>query len=209
MRPYYGYGAEQRTEAAQAELSSGTYMAVGERLDWSYWDTQILAVANTTHFYFTQGTGKPFTTGAIKTMADSNILSENLPEGLKFTIKAFKLFYLSTTTKSDAGVLDLYTMLSQAVLSLKIANKDTIWQTTLSDLFGINLGMTHTPTVPANNINDFAQVNVRASMPVNVDIVIAARTNWKMILEHTVAVAATIATDRLRIVAQGILQRLS
>lgn len=208
MRPYY-LGAEQRTEAAQAELSSGTYMAVGERLDWSYWDTQILAVANLQHFYFTQGTGKPFTTGAIKTMADSNILSENLPEGLKFTIKALKLFYLSTTTKANAGVLDLYTMFSQAVLSLKIANKDTIWQTTLSDMFGVNLGITHTPTVPGDSVEDFAQVNIRASMPINVDIVIAARTNWKMILDHTVAPAASIATDRLRIVAQGILQRLS
>ena len=203
-------GAEQsRTSNAQAELASGTYMAVGEKLDWSYYDTQILQVANLSHTYMTQGVGKPFTTGAIKTIADSNILSENLPEGLKFTIKAIKIFYLSAITKTSAALLEWFQLMHQGVLTFKIANKDAIWQTTLAEAISLNTAIIHHPAVAGDNDTNGQMNIIRSAYPINVDIVIAARTNWKILLEHTVAPGATVANDRLKISCQGILERLS
>ena len=189
---------------ALENLQQGTYGAEGERLDWTYYDSNPLAVATLTNRYFTN----PLGSGG-KTLAQTNLtLAGQIPQGQNHTVQAIKVFYRTTGAKATAAVNDFYTMLEQTTVSVKLQNKETMGQWTLMELMGAATLFALTPTAAGDNI-PLIQPKYHGIFPLNNPIVLAALTPFEVTVTHHTAVAATLATDVLKIGLAGTLVRVS
>lgn len=202
---------ESATNQAQRRLEQGTYRAGGDALDFTFWDTQSLLSTALEHRYFIQGVGKPFTVAAVgnKTLADSNILSEGIPNGQRFTIKAFKVLYASHALTNNAGIQAIMALTNNTVLTFKIDGKDKVLELKLSDIMSMNFNVVNVPTVAGDNVADHNYTIIRSAYPLNIHICLAANTRYEMIMQHLVAPAAALDTDKLTICMQGLYERLS
>jgi len=201
---------DSRTEQAQSRLQQGTYSASGEVLDYTLYDSQILKAAILQHRFFVQGLGKPNTFGAIKTLADSNVISEGMPQGQKFTVKAIKLFWKSKAVKSsDVQLQAIVDVLTNSVATFKINGKDVIFQATLQEIAGNNFPVIHHPTVAGDNANTHMMSIVRTAYPLNIPIVLSSLTHYEILLEHFAAPAAGAIDDYIMFSLQGGLERLA
>ena len=198
-----------RTAVAQQRMALGTYGAQGDRLDWTFYDTQILSSTVTTHRYFVNGVGKTFTVGGNKTLADSNVISDGIPQGQNFRVHTINLLYKPDELRNNAEIQSIVDMMANTVLSFKIANKDVSWQATVQEAFGANYPIVLVPTVAGDNINTHLQSQIRREYVLKVPIDLAALTRYEIDMEHTEAVDASIDADKLQISLRGRLDRLS
>lgn len=191
-------------KVALENLQQGTYGVEGEKLDWTYYDSNPLAVATLTNRFFTN----PLGAGG-KTLAQTNLTQAGqIPQGQNHTVRAIKVWYRSAAAKGTAAVQDLYTMLEQTTVSIKLQNKETMGQWTLQELMGASLLFALTPTVAGDNI-PVIQPKFHGIFPLNTPIVLAALTPFEVTVQHHTAVAATLATDILKIGLAGTLVRVS
>jgi hypothetical protein len=191
-------------EQALVNTQVGTYGTEGEQLDWSYYDTIQVAVATLTHRLFTNPLGS-----AGKMLDETNLtLAGQIPQGQLLDVRAIKVFYAGSTVKATANVLPLYTLLARTVVSIKLANKETMGQWTLQELLGAATLISLTPTAAGDNI-PIIQPRFHGIFPMNKKLILAALTPFEVTLTHSVAPDASLANDRIKISLAGILTRVS
>lgn len=191
-------------KVALENLQQGTYGAEGEKLDWTYYDANPLAVATLTNRYFTN----PLGSGG-KTLAQTNLTQAGaIPQGQHMTIRAIKIFYRTAAAKATADVQSFYTMLEQTTVSVKLQNKETMGQWTLQELLGAATLFALTPTAVGDNI-PLILPKYHGVYPLNNPIVLAALTPFEVTVQHHTAVAAALAADILKIGLAGTLVRIS
>lgn len=174
-----------------------------EVLDWSYYDTAIIAAGTLIHRMFTVGLG-----GA-KTLADTNMPNNNqLPQGQNLEIRAFKFFYKTDAAKATADVQSFYDLLNRTTFEFTVPGKDTLGTFCLDELFGMSTMFALTPTVAGDNI-PLNKGEYRAVYPLNKPIIIGAVQTFEVRITHQVAPAAALDDDLLKISLNGILNRMS
>lgn len=204
-------GLQSDTARAQAKLMQGTHSASGEVMDYSFYDSQSLLSTALEHRFFTQGVGKPFTVAAVgnKTLADSNVKSDGIPNGQRFTVKAIKCLYYCHALAANAVIQNIIDLYSRTVIQFKIDGKDEILTLKLSELAGLNFSVINVPTVAGDQIGTHQMNIIRSAYPLNVPIVLASLTRYEVLMQHTAAPAAGLDTDRITLSLQGLLERLS
>lgn len=191
-------------KAALENLQQGTYGSEGEKLDWTYYDSNPLAVATLVNRYFTN----PLGSGG-KTLAQTNLTQAGqIPQGQNFTVQAIKIFYRTAAAKATADVSSFYIMLEQTTLSIKLQNKETMGVWTLQELLGSATLFALTPTAAGDNI-PLILPKYHGIYPLNNPITLAALTPFEVTVQHHTAVAAALATDVLKIGLAGTLVRVS
>jgi hypothetical protein len=193
---------------ALTEMQRGTYSALGEKLDWSYYDSLTLAAAGTEFSMFQVPIGGGATA---KTLADTNMTTGGtLPQGQKFRVRAIRAEYLSHNQKATASIDLLYQFLRAVTVRFFITGKDAIFSKPLTEVMGIPMLFSVTPTAAGDNLlissmGRFVGVNV-----LNVPITLASLTNFEVRINYPTALGATaIVGDILRISLAGILVRAS
>lgn len=196
---------------AQNRLQQGTHSASGEVMDYTFYDSQSLLSTVLEHRFFSQGVGKPFTVAAVgnKSLADSNIKSDGIPNGQRFTVKAIKCFYYCHALAANAVIQNIIDLYSRTVIQFKIDGKDEILTMKLAELAGMNFSVINVPTVAGDQIGTHQLNIIRSAYPLNVPIVLASLTRYEILMQHTVAPAAGLDTDRITLSLQGLLERLS
>lgn len=200
---------DSKTDQAQTRLQGGTYSASGEVLDYTMYDRQQIDAAILQHRFFTQGLGKPMSTGVIKTLADSNVISDGIPQGQKFTVRAIKMHYVGDKIRNNAEMQSIIDLLAQSVMTFKITGKDVILQMTLMELMGNNFPVLTVPTVAGDNPRDHMTSIIRTAYPLNIPIVLASLTRFEILVEHFEAPAAGLDNDLIALSLQGALERLA
>lgn len=186
------------------KVGVGTYGLEGERLDWTYYDTAVLAAATTTHRLFTN----PLGSGG-KTLDQTNLTQAGqIPQGQQLQVKALKVMYRTSAVKNTASVVSFYDMLAQTTVSVKLANKETMGQWTLQELVGAATLFALTPTAAGDNI-PLILPKYHGIFPLNTKIILAALTPFEVTVTHHVAVNAALANDQLKIGLSGTLIRVS
>ena len=198
-----------QVQRAQSNLQRGSYGAQGERLQWSYYDSEKLATGTLEHRFFTQGVGKPFTVGGNKNLSDSNVISDGIPQGQRFVVKAISAFYKPHADFTEVIMNLLTQALINSTLTMKITGKDSVFQVNLLELFGNNFPIQVVPATAADNYYYTGTSIIRASYPLNVPIVLSALTRFEGLVEHHVAINTALDDDKLMISLQGVLERLA
>ena len=194
---------------ASQNMGKGTYGSQGERLQWSYYDTEKLAVGTLAHRYFTSGVGKPFTVGGNKNLSDSNVISDGMPSNQHFVVYSIATYYKPHETHSEVDFNLITQMMINTTLTLKITGKDAIFQVSLMELMGANFPVTILPSVAGDNINTNNTNIMLGTYRLNTPIVLAKLTRYEGLLEHHVAMDTALDDDKLMLSLQGTLQRLS
>ena len=191
-------------KATQAGNRSG----VGEKLHWSFWDVQPLAIATLTHKYFaqSQGQGTP-----VKRFDQTNMIQGgSMPNGNHFTVKEIKMMYTGLGPKTTTFMQYLYQMLQQTTFDIRFVGKDSMGQWALNELFGNAIGANIVPTVAGDNLPGVNKPVIKASFFLNIPIVIPALQNFEVNVVHHVAVGSSeLEGDLLKISLCGELERLS
>jgi hypothetical protein len=186
------------------KLQRGTYGAGGEKIDWTYWDTLVLATATTMFRLFVN----PLGSGG-KTLADTNMTSAGvMPQGQHLTVHALKLFYVSNAAHNTAAVQSLYSFLRATTLEFIIPGKYTIGQWTLAEMMGTSSLFAVTPTAAGDNI-PLIQPTFKGVFPLNTPITLAALTPFEVQIQMHVASAAGLDGDRVLVGLNGKLLRSS
>lgn len=192
-----------RKEALET-LQTGSYGVEGEKLDWTYYDTAILAAATQVHRLFTN----PLGAGG-KTLDQTNLtIAGQIPQGQQIITRAIKVMYRSVAVKGTAALQSLYDLLATTTVQVKLQNKETMGIWTLQELLGSATLFALTPTVAGDNISQI-QPKYHGIFPLNTPIVLAALTPFEVTVTHHVAVAAGLANDQLKIGLSGTMIRIS
>lgn len=192
-----------RKEALE-NLQTGTYGVEGEKLDWSYYDTAVLAAATQVHRLFTN----PLGAGG-KTLDFTNLtIAGQIPQGQQIITRAIKVFYRSIAVKATAAVQALYDLFSTTTVQVKLQNKETMGIWTLQELIGSASLFAVTPTVAGDNI-PMIQPKFHGIFPLNNPITLAALTPFEVTVSHHSAVDALLAGDHLKIALCGTMIRIS
>ena len=137
-----------RKEALET-LQTGSYGVEGEKLDWTYYDTAILAAATQVHRLFTN----PLGAGG-KTLDQTNLtIAGQIPQGQQIITRAIKVMYRSVAVKATAALQSLYDLFATTTVQVKLQNKETMGIWTLQELLGSATLFALTPTVAGDNIS--------------------------------------------------------
>lgn len=197
-----------QTAKAQIRLQQGTYSSDGEILDYCYYDSQRLAAAVFEHSYFINGVGEMFSDGGavVKNFSDVNFPGRGMPAAQNFEVRAIGLIYRPDEVRTEAEMVNIVDMLKNSKFSFFIGNKAPVLELPLLDLAGNSFPVVKAAAAVAD---DHMRSMVRTRYPLNISIPLAGNTKFHCLLQHSVAVAAGIAADKLTICLQGVLQRLS
>jgi hypothetical protein len=199
------YQRRQRS-GGQRDLSKGTYSKFGEKLDYTYYDSALLAIATTQIRLFQQGLGQGSTP---KRQDQTNMsIGGQLPRGQRMTIKNIKIMLSSATALGTAAVQKLYDMLNQTTFEFIITGKDSLISLTLQELMGISTAIAMTPTAAGDNI-PFILPRYHGIFPLNIPIILAEQTNFEVKIIHQVAVDTLLAGMVLKVGLNGKLERKS
>lgn len=195
-------------ENALQSLQRGSYSNLGEKLDYSYYDTLTIAAAGTEFSLFQNPIGSGATP---KTLSDTNMtMGGMIPQGQKLRIRAIRAEYLTHAVKATADIIILYNWLRAVTVRFFITGKDALYSKPLTELMGIPILFNVTPTAAGDNLlissmGRFLGINV-----LNVPITLAAMTNFEVRINYPTALGAvSIVGDFLRISLGGILVRAS
>lgn len=204
-------GAISRSAVAQIKLQTGTYSSEGEIFDNAYRDTEVIDSTILTYNFFVNGPNRQFQLAAAgnKTRADTNYVGGELPNNQNFEIKAIKGFYKPYAAKTEAQWENLVNFLENGELNFKIDGKDTLLNISLQELFAINLPQVITPAVAGDNSRTQATNIIKSAYPLNISIPIAAQTTWQIEVRSWITPSTDLDNDKLMLVCQGPLQRLS
>jgi len=210
--------SQQAAALARNNLAEGTYGRQGERLDFSYYDTAFIDPAVMEHILFVNPVGS-VVAGVQKNRAMTNISKQGIPQGHQFFVKAIKVFYTARriikyvadpAQDPEAYLRDLYILFSDTVLNVTIEGKATIGEWPINELMGNPLNACIVPTAEANgkpiHVNEFA--SFCGIFPLNIPIVLASLTDYRIVLHHYTAPTDELDTDWLKISLNGRLKRL-
>lgn len=193
-------------EQVLQNLGQGTYGRQVERLDYTYYDTAILAAATLQHRLFTQGLGG----STNKTLDITNMpTSGQMPQGQHLSVRSVKVQYMGSAAKGTAFLTDLALAIARSTVEFIIPGKSDLGVWTLQEVIGYKLGISIVPTVAGDNIAYPALNCYAGEYKLRVPIVLASQTPFEVRITHQTAVAATLANDRLQIGLNGVLLRAS
>jgi len=182
-------------------LQQGTYGIGGEMVDWTYYDTAILAAATLVHRLFTA----PLSSA--KTLDITNMTQAGqVPQGQRLTVRNIKCMFSSNAAIGTATIQKVYDVFSKTVIELLIPGKDALLQVTLQELMGNASMVAVTPTTAGDNVN-INRPRFHGIFPLNQPLVLAALTPFEIRITHVTAVDAAVADCRLKIGLNGILRR--
>lgn len=185
-------------------LQQGTFGAGGEKLDWTYYDTNVIVAGLTVYGFFQTQLG-----AGGKTLDETNLTTAGqIPQGQHLTVHALKIFYTSSGIKGTADVQNLYALLKVTTLEIVLPGKDSMGTWTLQELFGPAIQYAMTPTVAGDNIPQY-QPRFHGVFPLNTPLVLAALTPFNLRVTHHIAAPAGLAGDYLMIGLNGKLLRSS
>lgn len=187
-----------------ARLARGTYGRGGEVLDYTFYDSAVLAAATLVHRLFSVplGGGAP-----AKTLDRTNQTQAGMmPQGQNLVVRAIKLWYASANAFATADVQTFYTMLRSSTLEILLPGKDSMGTWNISEILGAATLTAMTPTVAGDNI-PLISPRFHGVLPLNTPLVLAALTPFEVRITHHVAVGAALADDLLFVGLTGTLQR--
>lgn len=187
-----------------ARLARGTYGKGGEILDWTYYDSAILAAATTVHRLFTValGGGAP-----AKTLDRTNMTTAGqMPQGQNLAVRAIKIWIATANALATADVQTFYTMLRTATVELILPGKDSMGQWNMAEVLGAATLTALTPTAAGDNI-PIVQPRFHGILPLNTPLVLAALTPFEVRITHHTASGAALDGDLLFVGLTGTLQR--
>lgn len=189
--------------AQMVALQQGTYGVGGNITDWSYYDTIKLNASVRSHTLFKTplGQGNPS-----KTLADTNMVTNTIPQGQKFTAFAVKTFYVSADLSSEAKYLAFCQMLKNTTIEFFITGKDATFQYKMNELVQAPILAGLKPTTAGDNVNSIEQ-NSKGILPLNIPIVLAGLTSFEARIVHHVAVDSSLNNDEICISLNGRLDR--
>lgn len=197
--------SHSRQKNALDSLSTGTYGNQGERIDFTYWDEDILAAAGLDVRLF------QVPMGGAKTRDQTNMTQAGMiPQGQKLEVKAIKVLYTSETTggikATAADIQAFFTQLARTVVSVKVQGKDTMGEWTLQELMGLSMAVALNPAVTF--MPPFPEPRFHCIFPLTRKITLAALTPFYVQVTRAVAPTAATIGDRLKIGLNGILTRI-
>lgn len=182
------------------KLAVGSYGDEGETIDWSYWDTVLLANATPSHRMFTAPLGGA--TG--RTLDETNMTTSGMiPQAQYFEVRAIKVFYASKEQRIISEFQDWITMITRTTLSIKLTNKSSTGEWPLDELFGLTYKWAGSAADVVYTLNP----RFHGIFPLNNKIILAAMTPFEVNLVHHAASAATLDDDRFKVSLSGILTR--
>lgn len=185
-----------------AKLQEGTYSKGGAVLDWSYYDTMKIEAATRSHRLFTTPLGQNG-----KTLADTNMTSASqIPQGQNMTVRAIKMLYTASGTKTAAQIEAFYKMLKNTTVELFIAGKDASFQFKLNELMQSPILVNIDTAANTANVPLVEQRAVGV-FPLNVPITLAGLTSFEIRVTHHVAADASLNNDEITISLNGGLLR--
>lgn len=182
-------------------LKTGTRSEQGLReLDYSYYDTLTLAVATTSYRFFTQGLA-----GSTKLLYQTNMpLNGQLPTGERLTVHRLKMFYTAHADIANTVWTNIFTMLKQTTIEVKISAAAPVLVMTLAEILGNPLLVSTTALAGSIASPNAKFVGV---IPFNKPLIFAEQETIEVLLTHHVAVNAALAGDWLQISLNGTLER--
>lgn len=194
-----------KAKNAMDQLGTGTYGNQAERIDFTYYDEDILAAAGLDVRMF------QVPMGGAKLRDQTNMTQAGMiPQGQKLEVKAIKVMYTSDTTggikATAADIQALFTQIARTVVSVKIQGKDTMGEWTLQELLGCSFAVAVNPAVTF--MPPFPEPRFHGIFPLTRKITLAALTPFFVQVTRSVAPTAATIGDRLKIGLNGILTRV-
>lgn len=179
-------------------LEIGTYNPNdGQKLWWIYYDRAIMAAATLQHQLFTVPLGQ-----AGKTLADTNCtVGGEIPKGQNFEVKGIELYYVSDAAKTVAQLQNVIDMFRDTTLEFIISGKSAQLQANLTILFGSPFTQHVTGGAAGDQLTGRSQFNNMFELPT--PIILAAKTNYRIEIQHHIAVNASLADDELLVALVG------
>lgn len=198
--------APQRINPTLERMQSGTQMSMGEKIDWTYYDTVTLLNTTNQHRMFTValGGGAP-----AKTLAETNMLVQGLlPQGHKLYVKALKCFLTLPSGMDSENLQMVYDWIEKSTIEIKPSGKDSLGTWKLIELFGAPLQLAIIPTVAGDYIqqNNSRLVGI---FPLNKVLILAALASFEVRLESHFTQNAELNDGRFTFGLNGRLDRLS
>jgi hypothetical protein len=188
--------------AGLPNLKKGTYSIYGEKIDWSYYDTETISNSVSSISLFTV----PEAGTKTKDLTNMSAAGQ-IPTGQHFTIKAIKMMYKAVSGWTSAEIEKWYALLAGSTMEFKIQGKDSQLVLTLQELLG---ACSLLSIIPAATYNlPIILPRYHGIYPLNNPIVLAEQTQFSVKITHTAAPAAALAGDLLKISLNGILKRRS
>jgi hypothetical protein len=183
------------------DFREGTRSELGfRRMDWSYYDTHILAAATTQVRFFTQGLA-----GSTKQLWQTNMkLNGQIPTGEKLEIQRIKLMYCSSADIANTVWTNIFTMFKESTIEVKVGGADSVLTLTLQEAFGDCLLVSTTALAGA-----IASPNPRfhGVFPLQEIIKYSENETVEVLMTHHVAPNAALNGHWLTISLNGILNR--
>jgi hypothetical protein len=186
---------------AQATLEGKTYGSQKEiKSPWIYFDTFILAAA--------AGKVTLFNNSASRSEDLSNYQYQQIPQGQAFDIFAMQLQYIAHAAQDDAALTALILWMNQATIEISVANKTPTYQNNLAVAMG---GALLVMTAPAVTVNSkiLSNYNANGIIPFQKKIQLDQGTKFTVDIKQTIANAAALTGDKLRVALIGKLVQLS
>ena len=194
-----------RADAIGALQKRGSYSdKEANVIDWTYWDSLILASGTNNHRLFTIPFGQAGKTKAQTTWINAN----NLPQGQSFDGYALKIFYRGIAARDSENVQMIYDVLFNTVATIKVPGKDSLGEWLLAELMGLSMGVHLIPTVGGDNI-PLALPKFTGVFPLNKKLTIGSNQTIEIDITHYVTPNAELDGDKIYIGINGLLLRLS
>jgi hypothetical protein len=196
---------------ALKDLKKGTHSIYGEKLDWTLYDTAILASTTTEYKFFQLAEGQGATP---KTQNQTNMTSSaQIPTGQRLRTARIKVWYhagasLIAAQTPEANLKHIYNFIHNSVVRVLIPGKDSILTMTLQELMGVSVLF---PIVPTATYNvPIIQPYFHGIFPLNKKIILAEQTNFTVELKaYASNPNAALNGDTVRIGLNGLLERRS
>lgn len=196
-----------KSQRAIQKTQTGTYGSQGEKLNWTYYDTEIInpAVTNVRMFQTPMS-------GTKHRGLTNMILGGQIPNGKKFVVRALKCFWISyptagaTTKVTTVNLEQWFDQLANTTLQIKIDNKDVVFESTLIELFGMATAVAFNPALTANL--PFPEPRFHGIFPLPFKITLASLTSFYVEVQHNTAIPAACTGDHFKFGLNGGLLRV-
>jgi len=175
-------------------LEAGTYNPRdGQQLWWTYYDRAVMAAAVLNHALFTVPLGQ-----AGKNLSDTNLtVAGEIPKGQNFEVQFLEVKYIEDAAKTHAQYQNVKDMFRDSTLEFIINGKSPQLQINMALLMGAAMDS----IILGAGVGDQASAKSKYTgvYDLPVPIILAAKTNFRVELNHSVAVNASLADDEVYI----------
>lgn len=196
-----------RSERALSKTQRGTYGSQGEKLNWTYYDTEVVNAAITNVRMF-----QTPMSGTKHRGLTNMILGGQIPNGKKFVVRALKCFWISyptggvTTKTTTIHMEEWFDQLANTTLQIKIDNKDVVFESTLIELFGMATAVAMNTPLTGNIA--FPEPRYHGIFPLPYKITLAALTSFYVEVQHNTTIPASVVGDHFKFGLNGGLLRV-